>query len=167
MERHASHRAIAWCFGLGLFQHLALCQPNCHPANTSESFYRKPPVILQHLAKCQIQLARCQKYPTWPSSVTTDPIPYFCDRNWPRKGIYSWIIDLDLWPWVTKNQSFADDTYLYAKYGGRRSNGSTFFGAETWTILRKYIWISTDFLGLGMFGFRNMLIPKSEPHSDL
>ena len=38
MERCALHRTVARCFGLGLFPHLALCQPHWHPANNPESF---------------------------------------------------------------------------------------------------------------------------------
>ncbi len=36
------------------------------------------------------------KVPHLFSSVTVDPIPNLCERNWLRKGTFLWIIDLDL-----------------------------------------------------------------------
>ena len=38
MERYTSHRAIARCFGLGLFLNLALCQPHWQPASAGKPF---------------------------------------------------------------------------------------------------------------------------------
>ena len=45
MEPYTWHRAIA--------QH-------CQPANSVRASYRTSPALLQHLASCQKQLARCQ-----------------------------------------------------------------------------------------------------------
>ncbi len=112
-----SHRAIARCFGLGVFPNLVLF--HLQPANIGGSFYRKPPVVLQHLARCQILLAHFQKYPTWSSLVLTDlvlTIETTCGPEmahflpWPLTLIYKWPLTLthvtfnfdpcDLWPWL-------------------------------------------------------------------
>ena len=99
IETSTSHRAIAQCFGLGLFQtwHFA-----SHTGTLPTVFNCSTgcPLSSYNISKCQIELECCQKYPTWPSMVTIDPISNLCDRNWPRKCTFSWIIGLDLWPWV-------------------------------------------------------------------
>ena len=125
MEKYTSHRAIARCFGLGLFADLALCQPHWHPANT-------PNCSTDSLLSSYNMTsdAHWSQLTPWLTSMT---------KIGPEKAHFRGYLTLtfDLWPWVTKNQSFTTETYLGAKYGGPRSNSSTF--------LR--LWMRHTFLG--------------------
>ncbi len=95
MERYTSHRT-ARCFGLGLFSYLALCQPHWHAANTPQSFYRLPPVVLQHLSKCQIQSA-C--FPSFIPCALLLPVA----ANGPMGLIFfiwKWVSTMAVGPWL-------------------------------------------------------------------
>ncbi len=121
MERCSSHRAIAWCFGLGFLFNLAPCQPQWHNANSwgsPLSFYN----IWQGAKN------------SWHSAKGTPPDPH---RSWsdiyltsmtqtgPEKAHFPTCLTLtlDLWPWNVKNQRAAIKTYLHTENEAPRSDG--------------------------------------------
>ena len=62
------------------------------------------------LAPCQYVLIVLEETP-----LSYNPISNPCDQNWPRNGTFSWIIDLDLWPWNIENQQGATNTNMPTK----------------------------------------------------
>ncbi len=80
-----------------------------------------------------------------PNIVGTLPkVPHLIliGHNWPHTSFlwptFSWIIDPDLWPWVTTKKKFLHHPG-HGKYGSSRSNGSTFLRISMWTTDGKFV----------------------------
>ena len=129
MERYASHRAVARCFGQGLFSDLAL-----HFASHTDP-QPKPPYHSKASPLSSYNIWQNAKH-SWRAAKSTPPDPYRSQltlyltsvtKIGPEKAHFRGYLTLgpltfDLQS--QKNQSFTAETFLHAKYGGHRSNSS-------------------------------------------